>query len=121
MKLDIDPLEREILYHLQLKEISGISFTSREIDVLSCLLSNRKDKKTAALLSLSPKTVGAHIYNLTKKLGYNSREQIVDFAEKSGKLHHFSKYYLSILIENLFLNQLKKYPLLLTVIIINST
>lgn len=108
MQFDIDPLEREILYHSQLKEISGISFTSREIDVLSCLLSNRKDKKTAALLSLSPKTVGAHIYNLTKKLGYNSREQIVDFSEKSGKLHYFSKYYLSILIENLFLNQLKK-------------
>lgn len=108
MQFDIDPLEREILYHSQLKEISGISFTSREIDVLSCLLSNRKDKKTAALLLLSPKTVGAHIYNLTKKLGYNSREQIIDFVEKSGKLYYFNKYYLSILIENLFLNQLKK-------------
>ncbi len=108
MQCDIDPLEREILYHSQLKEVSGISFTNREIDVLSCLLSNRKDKKTAALLSLSPKTVGSHLYNLTKKLGYNSREQIIDFAEKSGKLPYFSKYYLSILIENLFLNQLKK-------------
>lgn len=108
MQFDPNPLERETLYHSELKEISGIKFTNREIDVLSCLLNNRKDKKTAALLSLSPKTVGAHIYNLTKKLGYNSREQIVDFAEKSGKLHHLSKYYLSILIENLFLNQLKK-------------
>ena len=75
---------------------------------MSCLLGNRKDKKIASLLSLSPKTVGAHIYNVIKKLGYNSREQIIDFAEKSGKLPYFSKYYSSILIENLFLNQLKK-------------
>ncbi len=108
MKFYIDPFEKEFLYQSQLKEVGGVSFTNREIDVLSCLLGNRKDKKIASLLSLSPKTVGAHIYNVIKKLGYNSREQIIDFAEKSGKLPYFSKYYLSILIENLFLNQLKK-------------
>ena len=82
MKFYIDPLEKEFLYRSQLKEVGGVSFTNREIDVLSCLLGNRKDKKIASLLSLSPKTVGAHIYNVIKKLGYNSREQIIDFAEK---------------------------------------
>ncbi len=108
MQFDIDLLEKEFVYQSQLKEVSGISFTNREIDVLSCLLGNRKDKKIASLLSLSPKTVGAHIYNMMKKLGYNSREQIIDFAEKSGKLPYFSKYYLCVLIEDLFLKQLKK-------------
>lgn len=108
MQFDIDPLEKEFVYQSQLKEVSGRSFTNREIDVLSCLLGNRKDKKIASLLSLSPKTVGAHIYNVMKKLGYNSREQIIDFAEKSGKLPYFSKYYLCVLIEDLFLKQLKK-------------
>jgi len=108
MQFYIDPLEKKFLYQSQLKEVNGISFTNREIDVVPCLLGNRKDKKTAYLLSLSPKTVGAHIYNVIKKLGYNSREQIIDFVEKSGKLPYFSKYYLSILIENLFLNQVKE-------------
>jgi DNA-binding NarL/FixJ family response regulator len=61
MQFDIDPLEKEFVYQSQLKEVSGRSFTNREIDVLSCLLGNRKDKKIASLLSLSPKTVGAHI------------------------------------------------------------
>lgn len=58
-------------------------FTARELDLLACLLSGQSSKKIAALLSITPKTVDAHIHNIMQKLDFHSREQIVEFIEKS--------------------------------------
>lgn len=51
----------KVIYENHLKTISGIHFTSREIDVLSCLRYNRGEKKIAEMLDISPRTVEIHI------------------------------------------------------------
>ena len=96
------------LYNAYLNEIDGISFTFREMDVIACILHNRGEKKIASLLSISPRTVGTHVHNVMLKLGRNSRENIIDFIEKSGKLLLIRKYYLHLLIQSSFEEHLVK-------------
>lgn len=86
----------ETLYETYMTEIKGTKFTPREADILACVLHNRGEKKIAAILSVSPRTVGAHVYNIMNKLGVNSKDQIIDFIEKSGKLPVFREYYLHL-------------------------
>ena len=83
-------------------------FTFREIDIIACILHNRGEKKIASLLSISPRTVGTHVHNITLKLGQSSRESIIDFVEGSGKLLFIRKYYLHLLIQNSFEKHLTK-------------
>lgn len=79
--------KRDELYNLYLREISGISFTQREVDVLACIVvHNRSEKMIASILSVSPRTIGTHTSNIMKKLGNSTRENIRNIANKSGKL-----------------------------------
>lgn len=86
--------------------ISGIRFTFREVEVLACLLHNRKEKKIANILSISPRTVESHVANIKLKISINSRDQILDFLEKSDKIIYLKKIYSALLIEYLFLQSL---------------
>jgi DNA-binding CsgD family transcriptional regulator len=108
MELNNGPNKREKIYNKHLREISGVKFTTREIDIISCIIHSRKEKKIAMLLSISPKTVNAHVYNVMSKLGYNNRDLIIDFVEKSGKLLHLRQYYFCIISQYLFEQQLQK-------------
>jgi DNA-binding CsgD family transcriptional regulator len=99
---------REEIYTNCLREIKNIKFTVREVDIISCILHNRGEKKIASLLSISPRTVSAHTYNMTSKISGNSRDYIIDFIEKSGKLHFFRQYYLYLLLDLNFEKALKK-------------
>lgn len=90
------------LYKSYLYEINGIKFTSREIDIISCVVHNRGNKKIAALLSIAHRTVDTHVYNVISKINKSSREDIIDFVEKSGKIPYIKKYYLCLLIESTF-------------------
>ena len=96
------------IYNKQLNLIEGIKFTYREIDIIACILHNRGEKKIASLLLISPRTVNTHIHNIMLKLGYNSREHVIDFVEKSGKMEVVRQYYLQLLIHSSFKNQLIK-------------
>lgn len=102
------PFTREMVYNEHLKEINEIKFTSREIDIISCIIHSRKEKKIAEFLSVAPKTVNSHVYNIMNKLRYNNRELVIDFVEKSGKLQYLRQYYCCILVENLFEKTLEK-------------
>ena len=93
------------LYNSSLNNIKEISFTFREIDIISCVLHNRGEKKIASILSISPRTVGTHLHNISLKLNHGTREHIIDFIEKSGMLRMIREYYLHLLIETEF----KKY------------
>ncbi len=78
------------------KEIGGINFTSREIDVLSCILNNRGNKKIASLLKVSYKTIEVHNKNIMTKIGCNSKDSIIDFiygckAYEILQEHYFKK------------------------------
>lgn len=102
----------DVLYENQLKEIRGIKFTPREVEIIAFILSGRSRKKTASFLSISPKTVENHTRNIMEKLGCNSRENIIDLIEQSGKLLYIKQYYLSWLIYTEFKDILKGLALL---------
>jgi DNA-binding CsgD family transcriptional regulator len=110
---DINIYKKQEIYDNYLHEIQGVSFTYREIDILTCILHNRGDKKIASLLSLSHRTVGTHVRNITSKISISSRDAIIDFIEKSGKTNYLREYYTQILLESLFYTQLKKIAILL--------
>lgn len=98
----------ESLYENHLTAIKGINFTPREIDIISCILHNRGEKKIASLFLISPRTISAHVYNIMNKIGCNSKDQIIDFIETSGKIGIIKEYYTHILIKAHFEKFLSK-------------
>lgn len=95
-------------YYISLKIINNIRFTSREIDIIACILGGRSYKKIASFLSISPKTVEIHARNIMAKLKCNSREGIIDFIEKSDKFTLIKNHYANLLIKATFELELKK-------------
>ena len=83
------------------------------MDVLACLLHNRKEKKIAEILSISPRTVETHIANIKMKLSGCTKEQIIDFLEISNKAADLKNIYSKLLIQSLFLRKLKEIKYLL--------
>ena len=77
-------------------EIDGVNFTPRELDILACILSGRTAKKVAYSLSLSTRTVEGYIRNILLKIEGNSRENIIDFLEKSDKVPFLRQRYLAL-------------------------
>jgi tetratricopeptide (TPR) repeat protein len=102
MTFEIKHNNKKYLYDNYLNQINDIKFTYREVDVITCIVKNRGEKKIANLLSISPKTINTHIHNIALKIGQGSREFIIDFIEKSGKLQFIKKYYLYILAQSSF-------------------
>lgn len=100
--------EKYKIYNDKLSYITGIKFSYREIDVVSCFLNNRNTKKISSLLNISSKTVGTHINNIRLKLGCYSREAVIDFFEKSEIYIDLKKYYYCILVSNSFERLLNK-------------
>lgn len=89
----------DIIYENHLNVIKNLNFTAREIDIISCILHNRGEKKIASLLLISPRTISAHVYNIMNKIGCNSKDQIIDFIETSGKLAIIKEYYTHLVIK----------------------
>ncbi len=70
---DKELLSAEYSYTAELETINGIHFTSRELDIIACIIGGRAAKKIASFLLISHKTVAVHIRNIMAKLGCNSR------------------------------------------------
>lgn len=94
-------------YH-HLKNINGISFTPREIDVIACLLNGRGTKIISQLLSIGEKGIETHKSNIMRKLGCSSKENIIDFIEQSNKLSAFKQHYLTLLSQTIFERHLQQ-------------
>src|SRR5690606_9974333 len=92
----------EDIYSQELQTINGIKFSRREVDVIACILQGKSTKKTAALLSISPKTVATHVRNIMLKLEVNSRDSIIEFFEKTESIQVLKNYYKSLLINIAF-------------------
>jgi DNA-binding CsgD family transcriptional regulator len=88
--------------------IKNLTFTFREIDVIACIMHNRGEKKIASLLLVSPRTISAHVYNIMGKLGFSSKDQIIDFIETSDKINIIKEYYLHLLVKSSFEQKLIK-------------
>jgi non-specific serine/threonine protein kinase len=58
--------------------------TGRELDVLRLLAQGLSDRDIAAMLFLSPRTIGGHITNLLSKLELDSRTAAAVFAVRHG-------------------------------------
>jgi DNA-binding CsgD family transcriptional regulator len=98
----------KIIYENELQWIGNIKLTIREVDVMACMIYGRSGQNISSLLSISSKTVSAHIYNIRMKLGYIPKDHIIDFIEKSGKLQILKQYYYFLIIKKLFDNNLLK-------------
>ncbi|MBA3814298.1 MAG: tetratricopeptide repeat protein [Alphaproteobacteria bacterium] len=90
------------LYPEHLSTIRDITFTRREVDVMSCLLGGRKTSKIAYLLSINSRTVETYIQNITLKLECNTREGVIDFLELSDHMLFLRRHYLHLQIEHAF-------------------
>lgn len=88
--------------------INGVRFTYREIDIISCLVNLKKNKKIAAILSISSRTAETHIKNIMAKLGCNSQAAILDLIEKSGNIPLLKEHYLRLLIKSAFEQSLER-------------
>ena len=66
-------------------EIKGISFTEREIDVISCICNGKAVKDIAQILRISPYTVSSHISNIIRKVSVSSQREVLQFLETSDQ------------------------------------
>ena len=109
------------VYSAYLKTIRGKEFTSRELDVIACIVCGRS-ATVSTFLSISPKTVSAHITNILQKISGNSREDIINFVEKSDQYSLVKKYYQNLVIYFSFESYLvRKLSSLRAVSAINNT
>jgi DNA-binding NarL/FixJ family response regulator len=58
--------------------------TQRELSVLRLVAQHQTDKEIASALAISPRTVGAHVCNILRKLGVESRRGAMNVACQHG-------------------------------------
>lgn len=73
--------------------IQNVSFTKREIDVLACLIFGRSLKGISCFLNIHYKTLEVHVSSIRQKLGFSSRDHIVDALEKSSERDYLAHRY----------------------------
>ena len=95
------------IYSEYLTTINNFKLSKREVDIIACILNGRTAKGIAHLLAISPKTAESHTYNVMKKFGCSSRENLIAIMERSDKLLILKRYYLSLLTYITFEQSLK--------------
>ncbi|WP_032112707.1 helix-turn-helix transcriptional regulator [Candidatus Paracaedibacter symbiosus] len=95
-------------YVKQLDLINGIKFTSREIDIIACLLSGRAPKVIASFLSISPRTIETHIRSIMLKVDCHSREGILNFIEKTDRVSILRNHYVNLFSDFTFKQRLQE-------------
>jgi len=63
------------------------SLTTREEDVLKLVAQGCSNKEICLSLNITEKTVKAHVGNIFRKIGVNSRTQATLFALRAGLVH----------------------------------
>jgi len=77
---DVDPTEAPSAAD----PTAALGLTEREGEILRLLAKGLTDREIAAELSISPRTVGAHVSHLLAKLGLDSRTAAAAFAVRHG-------------------------------------
>ena len=81
----VDGLPRWIEYRAPAPQpVSDLSV--RELDVLELVATGRTDAEIAGHLSISPRTVGAHVSNMLNKTSASNRVELVIWAIANGVL-----------------------------------
>ncbi|MCR4623291.1 MAG: LuxR C-terminal-related transcriptional regulator [Alphaproteobacteria bacterium] len=89
-------------------EIKGISFTEREIDVISCISNGKAVKDIAQMLRISPYTVSSHISNIIRKIDVSSQREVLQFLETSDQYLVIRNKYIDILLHSNFKSILER-------------
>lgn len=97
-----------ITYSERVKNINGITFTAREVDIISILISGKSTGTIATYLNIAPKTVESNVRNIMAKLGYNSRERIISFVEQAGRFNDYYRHYIQLAKDYHFTSNLQK-------------
>lgn len=71
--------------------------TQRERDIIACIISGKSSKVIACILNISPRTVETHLYNLMRKLEIVSRQELIEYVEKSTHYNEFKKHYCNLI------------------------
>lgn len=69
------------------ERMAGEALTSREVQVLECIVRGQSNKDIAATLSISEATVKSHVNSLLSKLGVVDRTQAATTALQRGIVH----------------------------------
>lgn len=100
----VNKLDRIFIEEIEkLRLINGISFTNREVDIISCIICGKNAKSISNLLStydkdLSQRSVETHIFNIRRKIGALSKNNIIDFVEKSDQYKQLHRHYTDIIL-----------------------
>ena len=84
-------LEPEIAQQLAVQQISGApepldTLSEKEFKVFLALARGESVQEIAAVMSLSPRTVGTHLYNIKQKLGASNSAELAIMAVRAGLL-----------------------------------
>ncbi len=96
------------LYITHLQSINNVNFTIREIDIISCFIHNKVEKKITNLLSISNKALKKHTNNITTKLQAKTISKVIEIVKNSEQISYIYKYYKYLLMYNTFKIYLKK-------------
>jgi two-component system, NarL family, invasion response regulator UvrY len=82
-------LEANIAQQMAIQQLSGEKnpvdvLSDREFEVFMSLAKGQTTNEIAEILSLSPRTVGTHLYNIKQKLNANNSAEIALIAMRSG-------------------------------------
>lgn len=92
----------------EILSIGEITFTGREIDVISCISNGLSVKDIGIFLNISPNTVSSHIRNIMKKTGTSSQSGILRFLELSNQHIVVHNRYIDLIVLREFEKLLKK-------------
>lgn len=84
-------MEAAIAQQMAVEQISGDKSTvdvlsAREFEVFLALAKGQSVNDIAAVLHLSPRTVGTHLYNIKQKLGASNQAELAIMAVRAGLL-----------------------------------
>ncbi|HKC43978.1 MAG TPA: response regulator [Burkholderiales bacterium] len=84
-------LEPEIAQELAIQQLSGTrdpldTLSEKEFKVFLALAQGHSVQEIAEVLSLSPRTVGTHLYNIKQKLGASNSAELALMAIRAGLL-----------------------------------
>jgi two-component system, NarL family, invasion response regulator UvrY len=84
-------LEPEIAQELAIRQFSGVrdpldALTEKEFKVFLALAQGQSVQEIAEVMSLSPRTIGTHLYNIKQKLGASNSAELALMAIRAGLL-----------------------------------
>jgi two-component system invasion response regulator UvrY len=84
-------LEPQIARELALRQVAGAAepldtLSEKEFKVFLALAGGQSVQDIAAVMSLSPSTVGTHLYNIKQKLGASNSAELALIAMRAGLL-----------------------------------